>query len=197
MSKNKEIGQFISVSGIATDIVHKLAQAVAERGGDLDDLRRIISDAAVCGELADRLVRRDGASLAQMIAAYRFRYVNPNITEANFPITGPVADVADMLTLTFTQKDLGGQNMNTTEIEAVIDQMGYRPATLAEQLAYAKAKWNGQDPVVALGSSWVDPGGARQVPCLYGDGDGRKLGLDWDDPRLRWREDDLFLVVRK
>ena len=58
MSKNKEIGQFISVSGIATDIVHKLAQAVAERGGDLDDLRRIISDALLCGELADRLVRR-------------------------------------------------------------------------------------------------------------------------------------------
>jgi hypothetical protein len=134
-------------------------------------------------------------SLAAMIAACQFRYFNSNITEANFPITGPVADVADMLT--FSQKDLGGQNMTTAQIEAAIDQKGYRPATLAEQLAYAKAKWNGKDWVVALGSSWVGPDGDRSVPYLYGDGDGRKLHLYWFNPEDRWREDYLFLVVRK
>ncbi len=197
MSKNKEIGQFISVSGVATDIAHKLAQAVAERGGDLDDLRRIISDASLCGELADRLVRRDGISLSAMIAACRFRYVHPNITEANLPITGPVADVADMLTL--TQKDLGGRGMTTAEIEAVIDQKGYRLATLAELLAYGKAKWNGMDRgVAALGSSWVDPGGDRCVPCLYSNRDGRGLTLRWGGPEYCcFEEHYLFLVVRK
>lgn len=139
--------------------------------------------------------RRDGPNLAQMIAAYQFRFVNPNITEANFPFSGPVADVANMLTL--TQKDLGGQNMTTSEIEVVVDQKGYRLATLAEQLAYAKEKWNGRDLVVALGSSWVSPDGYRFVPCLYEDGAGPELYLRCDHPRLSWHEVCLFLVVRK
>jgi hypothetical protein len=134
-------------------------------------------------------------SLAAMIAACQFRHVNLNITEANFPITGPVADVADMLTV--SQKDLDGQNMTTSEIEAAIGRKGYRPATLAEQLAYAKAKWNGRDLVVALGSSWVPPVSRRSVPYLCGDGAGRELHLLWVNPEGRWFEVYLFLVVRK
>ncbi len=134
-------------------------------------------------------------SLAAMIADGKFRYFNPNITEANFPLAGPIAGVADMLTL--TQKDLAGQNMTTAQIEAAIDRKGYRPATLAEKLAYAKEKWNGRDLVVALGSSWVFPDGLRGVPCLYEDGVGRELNLHWDNPERRWDEDYLFLVVRK
>ncbi|MEK7546137.1 MAG: hypothetical protein AAB554_03625 [Patescibacteria group bacterium] len=197
MSKNKDIVQFISVSGVATDIVHKLAQAVAERGGDLDGLRRIISDASLCGELADRLVRRDGASLAAMIAACRFDYPpHPYITEANFPLTGsPVADVADMLTV--SQKDLGGQNMTTTQIEVAIDRQGFRPATLAEQLVYAKEKWNGKDWIAALGSSQVFHDGSRCFTYLCGGAGGRGLCLDWGDPAPRWLDVGLCLVVRK
>ncbi|MEK7545980.1 MAG: hypothetical protein AAB554_02780 [Patescibacteria group bacterium] len=143
--------------------------------------------------------RRDGRTLAAMIAACRFDYPpHPYITEANFPLTGsPVADVADMLTV--SQKDLGGQNMTTTQIEVAIDRQGFRPATLAEQLAYAKAKWNGKDWVFALGSSWVGPDGHRRVPYPYlcEGADGRWLNLYWDDPEYRWYDGYLFLVVRK
>ncbi len=134
-------------------------------------------------------------TLAEMIADCKFHYVNTDITEANFPFAGPVADVSDMLTV--SQKDLGGKNMTTAEIEAAIDRKGYRRATLAELLAWAVAKWNGKDLVVALGSSWVNPDGLRLVPYLYGGGDGRRLNLGWGHPENRWCEDDLFLVVRK
>jgi hypothetical protein len=99
--------------------------------------------------------------------------------------------------LTLTQKDLGGQNMMTTEIEAAIDQKGYRPATLAELFVYAKAKWNVRDLVVALGSSWVNPDGYRGVPDLYVGGGGRRLCLYWAFPENRWHADYAFLVVRK
>ncbi|MEK7546087.1 MAG: hypothetical protein AAB554_03345 [Patescibacteria group bacterium] len=139
----------------------------------------------------------DSLTLAAMIAACRFtRPPNPDINERNFPLTGsPVADVADMLTV--SQKDLGGQNMTTSEIEAAIDRKGFRPATLAEQLVYAKEKWNGKDWIAALGSSWVGPGGFRGVPYLFeGDG-GRLLLLYWGSPECRWLGVGLFLVVRK
>lgn len=195
MSKKSENRQFVSASGIANDVVQKLAQAVYKRGGDDDDLRRIISDQTLREELAGRIVFRDGKNLAEMIAACRFRYADPNITEANFPLTGPIAPVSDMLT--FSQKDLGGKDMTTAEVEAAVPRKGCRSATLAEQLAYAKAKWNGKDWVVALGSSWVLPGGDRLVPYLYEDDDGRKLSLRWDRPEGRWHDAYLFLVVRK
>lgn len=134
-------------------------------------------------------------ALAGMIAECKFRYANPDINERNFPLTGSVADVSDMLTV--SQKDLGGKDMTTAEIETAIDRKGYRSATLAEQLAYAKAKWNGKDWVVALGSSWVGPGGRRFVPFLFEDDDGRELGLRWGSPGYRWSGGCLFLVVRK
>lgn len=194
MSRN-ENRQFISASGTATDVLQRLAKAVYDRGGTDDDLRRIISDPAVCGQLADLIVRRDGNSLATMIAAVKFQDVNPYITEANFPLGVPVADVADMLTL--TQKDLGGNGMATGAYEHAIKRKGYRPATLAEQLAYARAKWNGRDRVAALGSSWVSPDGIRNFPYLFEDALGRKLTLYWDGHGIHWNKDCLFLVVRK
>lgn len=134
-------------------------------------------------------------TLADQIADCGFRWVNHSISERNFPTTRPAAPVSDMIVL--SQKDLGGNYMTTAEIESTISRKGYRPATLVDQLAYAKAKWNGRDWIVALGSSWVRPGGDRHVPCLCGDDDGRELGLDWGDPEDRWRADYLFLVVRK
>jgi hypothetical protein len=195
MSKNQN-RQFVSASGTANEVVQKLAQAVYALGGNDNDLRRIISDQTLCRELAAHIVRRDGLSLAQMITECQFRRVDDNIIEVNFPLTsGPVADAENMLTL--TPKGLSGQDMTTAEIEVAIDQKGYRCATIAEQLAYAKAKWNGKDLVVALGSSWMDPDGRRFVPCLCEGGAGRELYLNWAYPEHRWRRDVLFLVVRK
>ena len=133
-----------------------------------------------------------------MIAACRFQHVDDDIIEVNFPLaSGPVADVENMLTL--TQKDLGGQNMTTAEIEAAIDQKGYRRAILAELLVYAKARRNSEDWVwaVALGSSLVQPDSLRGVPYLCMSGYGRALSLYWVSPEYHWNEVYRFLVVRK
>jgi hypothetical protein len=138
--------------------------------------------------------KKNPQNLARMIAACRFRYTHNRINEANFPLTGQIAFDFDMLTV--SQKDLGGQNMTTAEIEAAIDRYGYHPATLAETLAYAMERWNGKDWVVALGSSWMSPGRGRNVPFLCGDG-GRRLVLRWDFPVHHWHKLCLFLVVRK
>ncbi len=131
----------------------------------------------------------------QMLAACRFQYVNPNINERNFPIAGPVADVEDMEALSW--RDLGSEGNTTSEIEVAIERGVYRRATFAEQIVYARRKWNGRGLIVALGSSWVRPGVNRNVPCLYEGAGGRELVLYWAVPGDRWREADLFLVVRK
>jgi hypothetical protein len=131
-------------------------------------------------------------TLGQMIDACHFVRVGYYINTTNFPITGPVAVVADMLPL--VKKDLGGRNF---EIEAVIDRKGYRGASLVELLAYAKTRWNGRYLVVAPGSSWVDPDGFRRFPYLCGDGDGRELYLGSGDREYGWCNDALFLVVPK
>jgi hypothetical protein len=135
-------------------------------------------------------------TLAALIkaAGFRRRNVNPDITEEHFPLVGPVADVSVMRAL--SQEELGGNGLTTVEYEAAIDHLGYRPATLAEQLAWAKETWNGRDTVVALGSSWSSLV-HRNVPCLYAVGGQRQLRLYFDDPGDRWLGDYRFLVVRK
>lgn len=193
MSKNRE---FVSASGTATDLVQKLARAVYAHGGTDDDLRRIISDPGLRDKLADSIVSAKSArTLAEMISACKFRYVNSDITEDRFPLTGETADVSAMLTV--TQKDLGGSNMTDAELDAACDRQGLRQATLAELLIYAKTRWNGRGTVAARGSSWVSPHGDRCVPYLYERGGGRELNLSWDHPDSRWDERVLFLVVRK
>lgn len=195
MSKNSD-REFVSASGTANEVVQKLAQAVYARGGRDNDLRRIISDEGLRDKLADLIVSAKSArSLAKMIAECRFRYVSSDITEERFPLTGEVADVSAMLTV--TQEDMGGSNMTDAEFEAACDRQGCRQATIAEQLAYAKAKWNGRDTVAALGSSWVGPDGGRLVPCLCEHGGERRLILYWVSPGGRWGVLVLFLVVRK
>ncbi len=186
-------------AGFLAAFNHNLFVAAEQAGISEEQLYNLLNgDPGFVAKLVKVFVESAGPgvqNLAAMIAACRFGYVNPNITEANFSLTGSIADVERMLTL--TQKDLGGQNMTTFEIETIIDRKGYRPVTLAEQLAYAKAKWNGKEWVVALGSSWVSPDGFRNVPCLCQVSDGRSLCLYPGFPECRWGQDSLFLVVRK
>jgi len=88
-------------------------------------------------------------------------------------------------------------SISNKEVEHRLAVQGFRPATDRELRAFAKAnpEFQRQFPVVALGSSWLDPYGNRKVPYLD-DWDGKRvlslhwLGGDWNS---RWR----FLAVRK
>lgn len=194
MKRNKS--EFVSAMGTGFEDIQKLSGAVIDLGGSDDDLRKLLSDNKLRVEVAELLVGVAAATtLADHIAACRFDYVNQDIIEQHFPLADPVANVSDMLTV--SQKDLGGSNMTIAEIESSIDRKGWRRATLVELLVYAKAKWNGRDLFIALGSSWVNPHGFRYVPYLCEDGGGRELDLDWDVPVGRWGGACLFLVVCK
>jgi len=82
-----------------------------------------------------------------------------------------------------------------------MEKAGYRPATLAELLAYGKDKWDGRGLVVALGSVyWSDSrGGHNLVPILDGFMGSRTLGIsDFDGPwKGPWEYYYRFLAIRK
>ncbi len=136
-------------------------------------------------------------NLAGMIADARLVYVNPGINEQNFPFARPVAEVAQMRI--FTHEDLGAQDpMTTAEIKVAADRQGWRPATLAELLVYAKDAWNGEDPVVALASAWLEPHappGYCSAPYLF-KSEGRRLGLVCATSNTQQLKPHRFLFVR-
>ena len=121
--------------------------------------------------------------LKKLIEKGKFGYVDPDITEANFP---------DL------KQKKGGYKLfhfdRYISSEDVIKEManeGFRPADLRELITWKD--WNGKDTVVALGQTWRDSDGDRFVPYLYFGG-GRRLSLDWYDGG--WYALYRFLAVR-
>ncbi len=190
MGKNRE---FVSASGTAYDVVQKLAQAVYARGGDDDSIRRVISDEALRGKLADLIVGTAARTLAQMVAAGRYDWANSDINEKNFKVS------AERFTADGLEAIHFGKVMTTAQVEINLDRRGLRSAWIEELLAYGAENPEEQRkfPIVALGSSWVNPGGGRGVLDLCGGGGRRGLSLRWGGPGCRWDADYRFLARRK
>jgi len=86
---------------------------------------------------------------------------------------------------------------NTEEVLKRLDEMSYRPATVAELLAFG-AKYPGKQkgpPIVALGSVFRSPDGNRRVAYFDWDNPRRCLDLHW--ARCSWPTYFRFLAVRK
>ena len=132
-----------------------------------------------------------GMSLAGMIVAGQYDWKNSDINAKNFPVAGEGV-VETKLELIHLNKVA-----STDEVEAYLEKNGLRPATLAELLAFGAMfpEIQREFPVIALGSSWVDPDGNRDVPCLNWNGSERYLNLYWDGSD--WYEICRFLAVRK
>lgn len=64
-------------------------------------------------------------------------------------------------------------------------------------LGTAKPELQRGFPIVALGSEWHSQGGPVFVPCLFGSGGERRLGLSWDAPDGGWGGRRRFLAVSK
>lgn len=125
-----------------------------------------------------------------MIAAGNYDHRNSHITAENFPITGN-GQVTTEIVLVHFNRDIESDDAVKEQ-----EQMGLRPATLPELLAFG-AKYpdvQREFPIVALGSSWVDPFGDRHVPSLDRWDDERELYLDYYDDG--WDGDCRFLAVR-
>lgn len=118
-------------------------------------------------------------SLAQMVEAGEYDWVNSNISEENFPIEGDECHELRIVLFHF------GRVMDSDEVVAIMKREGFRPAKIEELLALGEAHPNLQKefPIVGLGSVWQDRDGLRHVPHLYKLGSKRYLYLYWFEYR--------------
>ena len=133
-----------------------------------------------------------------------FAFFDSNIIDAHFPPEQGAATASVILTPLNLHRD-GEERITTEEAQKRMAALrspdapqGFRPATIREGRAFAKAnpEFQRQFSVVALGSSWVDLRGYRSVPCFNGWDGERGLDLCWTDDYdwgVGWR----FLAVRK
>ncbi|MFH1286602.1 MAG: hypothetical protein ABII02_02525 [Candidatus Magasanikbacteria bacterium] len=130
-------------------------------------------------------------SLAQMIEAGSYDWVNSNIIETKFQSQGS-GQVEIEVVLVHLNKVVKSE-----EVLRELDRQGLRAATLQELLALGAAhpELQRQFPILALGSSWRDPDGFRYVPYLGRYGDERDLDLHWFE--YGWHEVYRFLAVRQ
>lgn len=123
-------------------------------------------------------------SLEKMIQEGSFDYVNPHITEGNFPAPKDGGDVAFDL----WRSD---RAMSSEDAMRGMSEDGWRPASVYELLEWDG--WNGIDTIVALGSV-AEIDGGRRVPYLDEGGSGRRLYLYWIG--ADWGASCRFLRVR-
>ncbi len=156
------------------------------KGAILDAMRKLA--ATIVG---DSIIVDYGKKVKEMVAAGHYDWPNSDINDTNFPQSGTGVDTVNP-ELVHLNKDASSE-----DALAHMEANGLRPATLAELLAFGATypEIQRQFPIIALGSSWVDSGGRRRVPCLFrSDGD-RVLDLDWG--AREWCGVVRFLAVRK
>jgi len=137
------------------------------------------------------IVVNHAESLAQLIAAGSYDWVNSDITAEHFPVKGKDRVELDPELVHY------GKSMESDDIVRDMDSRGLRPGTLAELLAFG-AKYPEKQrefPIVALGSVWRDWRGLRDVAYL--DRDGSKRGLILYIWEGAWVESYRFLAFRK
>ncbi|MBW3537949.1 hypothetical protein KY386_00475 [Candidatus Parcubacteria bacterium] len=203
-SRNK-VSSIVSGAGLLTSIFTKLDQAVRARGGSDEHIHRLSTPEgdAIFAEWASILVGRRvdsypltinfDRSIADMIVVGNYDgYVNPSITDQNFPVVGSgiVETEAVLVHLNRLATD--------AEVLAEIDRLGLRAGLMPELLALGAQypDLQRQFLIVALGSVWARPLGRRRVGYLWGRPSRRFLGLAWLG-LFRWHPGYRFLAFRK
>lgn len=130
-------------------------------------------------------------SLADMIKAGDYGWVNENIMAEHFPVEGEGEYSVELEYYRFDRAVRGAEAIK------LLDEAGFRPATLAELLVFGATHPEEQRkfPIVAVGSSWRVRDSNLYVPCLCGHSGGRSLGLCWFG--REFDSDYRFLVARK
>lgn len=130
-------------------------------------------------------------SLAKMVKAGNYDWVNSDINSKHFPLKGKGKHKLEAVLFHFNR------SIESDEAIAEMNKQDYHPATIEELLALGKKYPDLQKefPIIALGSVWRGPGGGRSVPCLDRGGSERFLSLGWFG--YGWDAHDRFLAVRK
>ena len=116
-------------------------------------------------------------SLAEMIAAGNYGYVNPNVVAANFLLTGSGAVDTKVILVHFNRY------IGSDEVIAELSKSDLAPASIEHATAFAVQHPDVLRvfPIVFLGSVWASPDGRRRIPYIRDWGGGRGLGLgDWN-----------------
>lgn len=125
------------------------------------------------------------STLQTLIEKHKTYYVNPDLTEANFPVPKKIETKGGVLVTI-------DRTMTSQEALDLIKSKGLRPANLYELL-----KWKGLKDmkrsswVVALGQTCIDADGHRRVPDVDCDSDG---DFHWGLGSFGhvWSDDDAF-----
>lgn len=136
------------------------------------------------------MVHIGNRSVKELLEAGKYDgYVNSNITDANFPddTTG------DKEVFLFPISDI----LDTDDVIAKMDKENFKPASVKTGLAFGEQypDFQRRNPLIALGSVWVAPFGARRVLGLWGRGSARDADLDWCGHQ--WHPRYIFLAVSK
>lgn len=205
----KDVSNVVSGAGLLTRIFTDLDKQLRQQGGTDADWHRLTTpegeqticamvdamlDRADFGQLRFKAITVDyGRTLAEMIAAGHYDWVNDDITKDHFPVTGS-GQVELQPVLVHLDR-----YAYTREVEAEMERRGLRAGTHQELLAFGKQypELQREFPIVGLGSAWVNPHGNRHVVYLWGAVDRRRLNLYWDDPGSQWDSRCRFLAFSK
>lgn len=130
-------------------------------------------------------------SLADLIIAGHYDWVNDNITAEHFSLDESQFGGFKLVLVHLDQV------ASTDEVLAYLQENNLEPAKIGHLLGFG-AKYpdiQREFPIIALGSSWVGPVGLRSVPYLDSDGAERSLRLAWG--AYHWRDRCRFLALRK
>lgn len=114
-------------------------------------------------------------SIEDAVKAGNYDWKNRDINSRNFPTKKSGIAEVDVELLHFNR------DMSMEEVLAELDKRGLRPAELHELLKLEEKFPNLQRkfPIIALGSVWRSPGGARGCPYLGRVRFKRGLNLTW------------------
>ncbi|PIR72123.1 MAG: hypothetical protein COU42_02245 [Candidatus Nealsonbacteria bacterium CG10_big_fil_rev_8_21_14_0_10_36_24] len=171
-------------------------EAVVNKLGGMNGVNKLLSGELVGKEMENQrqtsmVIVDYSQTLAQMIKAGNYGWVNNDITQEHFPIAGSGKQEEEIVLFCF------GKNISSGDAIAEMEKQGFRPARIEELLALGAAYpgLQKQFPIVALGSVWQDPVSSRLVPYLNWFSDERLLHLLWFEGG--WGGDWRFAAVRK
>lgn len=160
-------------------------EAIVNKLGGMDGVKRFLSSNVF------NFVVNFALSLSDMIKAGAYDWVNPDITEVNFPKTGEgeVSVSAELVHL--------DRYVSSDDAVAEMDRLGFRQATIHELLSFGAKNPDVQRefPVVAALGSSCEVDGIRHMAFLDRDGSRRHLDLSWWNDG--WHGRCRFLGVRK
>lgn len=171
-----------------TEVARRVDEGTIEFGKVMGSLQGIIESVF---ESVFSLIIDYTQSLEKMIAAGHYDWKNDDITQEHFPIKGSGRQEVEAVLFHFNRM------VSSEQMISEMEKAGYEPGKIEHLLALGASQPDLQRrfPIVALGSSWVDPVGDRGVPYLDGDASGRDLRLRWF--KHDWLASDRFLAARK